>query len=436
MNFKIATILCLLIAPAVSGANPDGVTYQKVTIGTDTYSITCDWLEPNMLFDGSNIAALPTDFVVVNDVIYYNKRNGKNPGEAFLEYYDPTATVKTGSINVDYTGFDLKPDAFYFIGSDSEGTPFFSSYASHRWKDTNPFTIAPIEIADGKAKVTKVITLNLIDDWYTDEVWISGSLNDDKFRVIARIKKGNDIKSLVTWGYAEWNYDGSENSKNPITCATHSFSVGIGMPIEENKVIIYDAAMPYDEYDATEYTYTTPTMCMMDDTGNTTDLSAFDGYIVNQHGTGLDIVNYDGKYFMLYGSGFAPSSYGVAYLPDYPNSLAGSNHLWALGSEEIPYSDLDESFASFYKHDAKPMAIHADKDMSNGLQFYTLTNHRGMAKYTIRKEPGVTVGITEVRDEAKVEYYTIEGFRLSERPNEKGVYICRKGNAATKIFVK
>lgn len=434
MKHCFITFLCLLIAIAVNGASPDGVNYQKMTIGSDTYTITCDWLEPNILNDDTQVEALPTDFIVVNDVIYYIKRNEKTVGLASMEYYDPTKDER-GLIQIDDTDVEIKPAAFYFIGADSEGTPYFSSFASHKWSESNPFTISPFEINGGKVKVTKVINLNLIDDWFTDEVWISGSLKDDNFRVVARIKKGDDVKSLKTYGYAEWKYDGSEKSKNPVAYASHPFSAGIGQPIEDNKVIIYDAAMPYDEGDNAKYTYTKPTMCTMNTTGNTDMLSEFDGKTTNDHGTGLDIVKYDGRYFMLYGSGFAPTSYGVACLPDYPNSLSSSTHMWTLGTGKIPYSDAEESLSSFYKHDAKPMAIHADKDMSDGLKFYTLTNHRGVAKYTIRKD-SFSVGLTEIRDEAKVEYFSIEGFKLSERPTEKGVYICRKGNTTTKIFVK
>lgn len=439
MKKHFAALSCLLTAFAVSGASPDGVDYQKVTIGGDTYSLTCEWLEPNVLYDANNISQPPTDFFVVDDVIYYNTRNGKNLDQVYLNFYAPNASEEKGILYIDCKGLELKPYAFNFIGTDSEGTPFFASYASNKYKVTDPFTIVPIEISNGKAKASKVINLELINDWYTDEVWISGSLKDEKFRLIARIKTEDNEKSLKTLGYAEWNYNGSEKSKMPIAYAggdSHNFSAGVGVPVGDDKLIIYDAAMPYDQYDDTKYTFTAPTLCSMDDTGKAKEYSTFDGEIANEHGTGLDIVEYDGKHFMLYGSGFAPATYGVAYLPDYPNTLSNSSHLWTLGSKKIPYSDAEESLASFYMHDAKPMAIHADKDTSNGLQFYTLTNQRGMAKYTLRKESNVTVGLTEVCDNAVAEYYSIDGLRFSELPSRKGVYICRKGHTTTKIFVK
>lgn len=435
MKHKIAAFLCLLTASAVSGTTPDGVTYQTVKIGEDTYSISCDWLEPNVLYEGTDPMQRPTDLFVKDGVIYYNRRNEKNPDQAFLEYYDPAATEKRGFINVDYAGLNLSPSAFYFVGTDSEGTPYFSSFASEKWSETNPFTIVPIEIADGKAKATKVITLNLIDDWYTDEVFISGSLKNDDFRVIARIKKGDNVKLLSTWGYAEWHYDGAEKSKMPITCANHPFSAGVGIPVGEDKVLFYDAALPYEASDNTEYTYTSPTMCTMDDQGKSTVLSSFDGEIA-KHGSGLDIIEYDGKYFMLYGLGFAPAKYGVAYLPYYPNSIEYSQHMWTLGSETVPYSDIEENLDNYYKHNAKPMAIHADRDLSDGLQFYTLTNQRGVAKYTIRKETGPTVGLTEIQSESSAEYYTLEGIKLTEQPTQKGIYICHRGDSTTKIIVK
>ena len=74
MKHCFITFLCLLIAIAVNGASPDGVNYQKMTIGSDTYTITCDWLKPNILNNDTQLEALPTDFIVVNDVIYYNRR--------------------------------------------------------------------------------------------------------------------------------------------------------------------------------------------------------------------------------------------------------------------------------------------------------------------------------------------------------------------------
>jgi|GEM_PF-2650855 len=433
MKLKLTASLCLLTAFAVSGASPDGMSYQEVKIGADTYTISCDWLEQNILLLELDHLQQPTDFFVKDDIVYYNRRNS-NSGK--LQFYDPAAPKRDHLIDVDCTGLDVMHNAFYFVGTDSEGTPFFSSFASHKWSATDPFTIVPIEIKNGKAKATKVINLNLIDDWFTDEVWISGSLNDDKFRVIARIKKGADVNSLSTWGYAEWYYDGSEKSKNPIACASEKYSAGVGIPVGEDRVIFYDASMPYDASDDTEYNYTTPTMCSIDDSGISKKISSFDGNIENKHGSGLDIVEFDGKHFMLYGSGFAPAKYGVAYLPDYPNSLASSVHLWTLGSESMPYSSQEESFAPYYKHNAKPMAIHADKDVKDGLSFYTLTNMRGIAKYTIRKKVGINVGIDEIKVDTVAEYYSLEGIKLAGKPTDKGVYICRKGDTTTKIIVK
>ncbi len=431
MKKLIITSCGIITALAMGATDLDNVANQQIKIGDDTYQISCDAFYPE-LFNGPADPNAPTNFFIYDDCLYFNN---KVDSRHTLHRYD-FSTETLDEVNIDWNGIIPASNASFFCGMDSEGIPYVASQSAALYQEEGyPFAIFPLEFNNGIPTVTDKIVLRLIDEWWSDEVSVLGSLNNKNFRLTACIKT-ESVKGNTTWGYAEWHYDGSEQSTWPIACAKLPLNIGKCIPAGEDYVVIYDAAIPFSDSDKTEFIYTTPTLCKLDDQYNSKIIDTFDGEIDNIHGTGLDIVNYDGKHFMLYGSGFAPSSYAVAYLPDFPASISSSQHLWTLGTTEKPYSTSFEAVSDYKGAAPSPLVINSDRDTSAGLKFYTYTNCKGLAKYTITKVTGQQVGISEVSVNADSEYYTLEGIKLPSRPSSSGVYICRRGLDVTKIHIK
>lgn len=422
--FLFVALLSALMAQAQSH---DGSDYQPQTIGSDTYTITCDWLKKSV-FDTNTVDFNRTDFFIHDGILYFN--HAGNDGDYYLYRVNAADGEYLGRVEINWGDIPHSSTASLFCGQDDEGTPFVSSFSIHG-ENAYPYTITMLDIVDGMPVATKVYELTNIAGWWLYETNVSGSLKDGKFRAVAAVKIFGDKGMPNPWGYAEWVYDGTNSY--PSTCARMKVSKGVAVPVAGGNVVVYDCD---DAADKGEVDCKTPTLCTFHDDETFDVVDTFDETLLgNTHGTGIDFAEFDGKKFMLYGAGFAPANYGVACLEDFPKSLKG-NVLWTLAASES-YSSLPDTKAELFRHNFKNMNVRADKNTENGLQFYVYTNEDGLAKYTIKKKSLVQTGVEKVGvDNGKTEYFTLSGIKLPSYPEGRGFYLKLSSEGVEKVIVR
>ncbi len=422
-------ILCL--CPFVAFAqSPDGKDYKPVALDADTYTLTCDWHKPSVF--GAYPAAYPntferTDFFVYDGKLYFNHLDMEE-GKHYLHVVDAASGEYEGQVQIVWDGVEHSPNGTHFVGMDSEGTPYVSAFSHGEYQTLGyPFTITTLAIVDGTPVAQDVYTFPIEDSWWTHETAVAGSLLSGNFRVVATIFKDKGQLGPVIWGFAEW--DVKEGVPTFKAASSVGMSLGSAIPVGDDKMLIYNCGHTLRGNPTSELY--SPTLCTLVHDAKPNLLNEFVQDDVNA--TGIDYCLYDNRHFMLYGSGFEPARYAVAVMPDFPESLATSQLLWSLG--ETPYSQKSEKVNDIWTT-YKVMSVHADRNTTDGLQFYTYTNHMGLAKYTIRKQSGEQTGIEDLVVESGAGYYTLAGIRLDSKPTEAGVYIRRTPQGVEKFVIK
>lgn len=426
MKILIFTIIAaLLVSVAARSQENDGVVYEPVVIGDNEYMLSCDWLNQSV-FGEKNMRNICVDFFVYDDVIYLSHTDQE---EDILSMVDALTGDYLGVVEIDWGDTPHSSAASNYVGQDDDGTPFVASFSDSSMPQY-PYTIASLKIEDGIPKVGLTFTLpNSVPGWVVGRTAVSGSLNDGRFRAVASIRFRNG-NMRVPWGYAEWRYDKGESIV--AGSAKMNFQTGEAGPVGDDMVIIYNCADNLDNTDGYECTVPTLGRLTIDKTFEQTDV--FRGHVDNQAACGLAIVNYNGVDFIIYGSGYEPARYAVAQLTDFPQSL-NSDNLWTLG-RDIGYSDKNETCADQFSMKYPAQAVRCDRDTSDGLHFYLLTAHSGLARYTLRGQTAQT-GVEQISAENdEIIYFTHDGRCLPTKPQYPGLYIRNNSAGADKIIIR
>lgn len=426
MEIRLFSILtAVMMSSALYGQGQDGATYDPVVIDSREYQITCDWLNRSVFGDIS-MRNVCIDFFVYKDILYLSHTDTE---EHKLHRVDALTGEFLGTVEIEWGGIPHSTAASNYVGQDDDGTPFVASFSDSSLPQY-PYTIASLKIEEGIPKVESMFTLpDSEPGWVVGRTAVSGSLKDGRFRAVASIKFRNG-NMRTPWGYAEWRYD----KDGPIVSgsAKMDFQIGEAIPLADDMVIIYNCADNIDNTDG--YDCTVPTLGRLTTDNLFEEIDVFRGQIDNQAACGLATVNYNGVDFMIYGSGYEPARYAVAQLTDFPQSL-DSNHLWTLG-QEISYSDKNETCTDQFSMKYPAQVVRCDRDTGDGLHFYLLTAHSGLARYTLREEMIQTgIGQTSAGHDVDI-YFTPDGRRLPTQPQYPGLYLRMTSKGTEKIIIR
>lgn len=418
---------CLLIfSHEVKAVNADGGEYDSITLDGDLYSISCDWLNPCVY--PASISYQSTDFFVYGDKLYLNHLD-VDEGTFQLHVVDAESGKYLGPVAIDWNGLPHSPYASHFVGADSEGTPYVSSYSNGAYQNNGyPFTVTTLAIVDGKPVAQKVYNFTIDNSWWTNETSIAGSLASENFTLAVNISRGSSKQS--PWGYAMWKV--ADGAINFVGASQVGMSLGSVKALADGRVIIHNCRIPVK--DEPECMFGVPTLCSFTDSG---ELAAIDHYdLESSDATGIDVCTFRSKQFLLYGHSFSPAKYGIAQLADFPSTLAANAELWTLGGSQ-PFSLYSENINSV-SSEHKVMAIHADTNTENELKLYTLTNKSGLARYTITTKANDSTGIENVvtATGGHTTYFTLGGSRLSRCPTSPGIYISVSETEISKVIIK
>lgn len=418
-------------AEVISQAEVEGVPY----------TISLDWNLPDVV--ETNVHSNAYDFFVHDDVIYLKIFSESYPDA--LCYFNAETGSYIGSFNYEWNGVEHKTLAGGFVGVDTKGQPYASSFATLDAAVVYPHEIYPIDFKESVPSLTTKYILPQVKGMWTREIAVSGDIKSGNFTAIGLawpqayaplVYNPTTVEgNLLKWTFV----DGKCTTDNPLIVTKHISHCTLH-PCSNGSVIAYDLGhYGLDGCIEPDYDFVTPTLININEIGELEIKSVFDGEIKDPIGAnGLDVSEINGKHFMLYGSCYDPASYSIAYLPNYPNNLENAQVVWTsetVTEGDYPFSDKSEA-KEFKNAMNKNQVVRAVRISANETRYYLYTNNMGLARVTVRSDAPQT-GIEDIAAATTTipTYYTLDGRHITA-PTAPGIYLRHQNNCTEKIIIK
>jgi len=431
--------LFLLLSVAVlSAGNMKADETRTFTHDNEDYSINTLWINLDAVSDyyqkfynGENWLYSPF-FFVKDDVIYMTKDASGTQSTSLMAIDGKSGNFKE-IVPIDWGNITPNSVAAVYGGVDSKGTCYVASYGTST-SDDYPFIIYPLEFTTaGQPKAVGQYKLEMGANWWIKSVEIHGSLMEGNFTVTSliwdkmRVGDNETLRSSIgMWQYSQYQQTARKEYVQPLTVCD------IFM-VADNKIIVHDRHNVGNQAaHSASAIAATPSLFTIDENGMNLHSSIESSDDDDNLGNGMAVFTLgEDKHFMVYASSGLPVEFKLLALPDYPESLANARIICTLTPKSVGLG-IDPA-----TDDREKTGVFIEKKDDNTATIYVTGNKRGMAAYTIKREAPLNTGVESITTDEQypIEYYTVTGLQIPEKPSA-GFYIEKRGPKTAKKFAK